>query len=40
MIPPVGIKRRCPALDAVDDVAFAKKKFGKIGAVLDGDAGD
>ncbi len=36
----VGVEERGAALDAVDFVALAQQEFGKIGAVLAGDAGD
>ena len=40
MIDAAGVERRRAALDAVDDIALAEQKLGKIGAVLAGDAGD
>ena len=36
----VGVEQRGAALDAVDHVALFQQEFGKIGAVLAGDAGD
>ena len=36
----LGVERAGAALDAVDDVAFFQQKFGQVGAVLPGDAGD
>jgi len=36
----VGAEQRGAALDAVHFVALAQKEFGKVGAVLAGDAGD
>jgi len=36
----VGVEQRGAALDAVDFVALAQQKFGEVGAVLAGDAGD
>jgi hypothetical protein len=36
----VGVEERGAALDAVDFVALAQQEFGKVGAVLAGDAGD
>jgi len=35
-----GIKGTTAADDAVDDVGFLEEKFGKIGTVLTGDAGN
>ena len=40
VVDPLGIERAGPALDAVDEVAFVKQKFGQVRAVLAGDAGD
>ncbi len=40
MIDAVGVERRRAALDAVDDVALLQQKFGQIGAVLAGHAGN
>ena len=40
MIYPLGVKRACAPLDAVDDVAFFKQEFGKVRAVLASNAGD
>ena len=40
MIDARGVERGRPPLDAMDRVAEAEQIFGKIGAVLAGDAGD
>ena len=40
MLDAAGVERRRAALDAVDHVALGQQQFGKIGAVLAGDAGD
>lgn len=40
MIDAVRIEKRRPALDAVDFVSLLQKKFGQIGAILAGDAGN
>jgi len=36
----IGIEQRGAALDAVNDVAFFKQKFGEIGTILAGDPGN
>ena len=40
MVDTLGVERRRTALYAVDDISFRKKKFGEIGAILPGCAGD
>ena len=40
VIDAVGVEQGGPAFDAVDFIAFFQQEFGKIGAVLAGDAGD
>jgi len=39
VIDAIGVEQRRAALDAVHLVAFLEQKFGKIGAVLAGNAG-
>ena len=36
----VGVEQAGPALDAMHFVALVEQKFGQVGAVLPGDAGD
>ena len=36
----LGVERGGAPLDAVDDIAFFQQEFGKVGAILAGDAGD
>jgi hypothetical protein len=38
MIDAVGIEGRCPPFDPMNLVALGKQEFGKIGAILTGDA--
>src|SRR4029453_17222234 len=40
MVDALGIEGRRTALDAMDDVSLGQKKFGEVGAVLSGHAGD
>ncbi len=40
MINPVGIKKRGPALNAMNLIPFFKEKFGKIRSILPGNSGN
>src|SRR5438477_11838567 len=40
MVDAIGVEQRSPTLDAVDLVAFSEQKFGEVGTVLAGDAGN
>jgi hypothetical protein len=40
MVNALGVERRRTALHAVDDISLGEKKFGQIGTVLPGCAGD
>ncbi len=40
MVHALGVERRSPALDTVDDVAFFQQQLGQVRAVLPSDAGD
>jgi hypothetical protein len=36
----IGVDQRCAALYAMDGIAFCEQQFGKISAILAGDASD
>src|SRR5262245_23522403 len=40
MVDALGVERRRTTLHAVDDISLGEKKFGQIGAILPGCAGD
>lgn len=40
MINPVSVDEAGTTFDAVNDISFAKEKFGEVGAILAGDTGD